>query len=108
MQITTEMQPQPSCSLQKIELPTAPVHPTRFFCAVIVFCAIMHTVLKPKSYMLLANSPHLEAVVCVGALTARGLAGGNAQHLSGHAHWALDLELLVLGALDQVSAHCEQ
>ena len=50
-------------------------------------------------------SPHLEAVVGVGTLTARGLAGGDAQHLGGHAHWALHLELLVLGALDQVAAH---
>ncbi len=61
-----------------------------------------------KDRDLLASSPHLKAVVGVGALTARGLAGSDAQHLSGHAHRALDLELLVLGALDQVSAHCEQ
>ena len=50
--------------------------------------------------------PHLERVVGVGTLSARGLAGGDAQRLGRHAHGALDLEVLVLGALDQVSAHC--
>ena len=44
----------------------------------------------------------------VGSLTARGLAGGDVQHLGGHAHRALHLEALVLGTLDQVSAHCRQ
>ena len=38
-------------------------------------------------------------------LSARRLAGGDAQHLGREADRTLDLEALVLGALDQVTAH---
>ena len=51
---------------------------------------------------------HLKVVPGLGALTARRLAGGDAQDLGGHADGALDAELLVLGALDQVGAHLLQ
>ena len=49
---------------------------------------------------------HLVAVPGLGAFTAGGFAGGDAQNLGGHAHRSLDLQLLVLCALDQVCAHC--
>jgi len=55
-----------------------------------------------------AASPHFKGIPGVGTLTARGLAGGDLQGLGGHAHWALDLQLLVLGTLDQVIAHCSR
>merc|ERR1712141_769551 len=45
--------------------------------------------------------PHLEAIPGLGTLTARGLTGRDPQGLVGHANGALDLEVLVLGALDQ-------
>merc|ERR1719385_75364 len=48
--------------------------------------------------------PQLEPVPSLGALTARGLPGGDPQGLSGHPHWALDFQLLLLGSLDQVGA----
>ena len=47
---------------------------------------------------------HLEAVVGVGALTARGLATGDTQSLGRETDRTLDLEALLLGAADQVSA----
>lgn len=47
---------------------------------------------------------HLEAIPGVGSLTARGLADSHAEHLGGHADGALDLEVLLLGTLDEVSA----
>jgi len=47
---------------------------------------------------------HLEAIPGLGTFTARRLAGGDTEDLGGKADWALDLELLVLGALDQVAA----
>ncbi len=47
---------------------------------------------------------HLETIPSLGALTARGLAGGDAQDLGGDANRALDLQTLLLGALDKVSA----
>jgi hypothetical protein len=47
--------------------------------------------------------PHLEAVPGVGTLSAGGLAGGDAQSLGRHADRSLNLELLVLSTLDQVS-----
>ena len=47
---------------------------------------------------------HLEAVPRVGALTARGLADGQAQRLGGQTNRTLDLEFLVLSALDQIIA----
>merc|ERR1719370_2433938 len=45
--------------------------------------------------------PHLELVPGLGTLTARSLPGG-------HPEWALHLQLLVLGAPDQVLAHLLQ
>jgi len=48
--------------------------------------------------------PHLEPVPGLGTLTARGLPGGDLQGLGGHPHWSLHLQLLLLGALDEVSA----
>merc|ERR1719295_1191021 len=48
--------------------------------------------------------PQLEPVPGLGTLTARGLPGGDPQGLGGHPHWALDLQLLLLGSLDQVGA----
>jgi hypothetical protein len=51
---------------------------------------------------------HLKVVPGLGALTARRLAGGDAQDLGRHSNGSLHSELLVLGALDQVSAHLLQ
>ena len=39
------------------------------------------------------------------SLTARSLPGGDPEDLGGHPHWALHLQLLVLGAPDQVLAN---
>ena len=50
------------------------------------------------------NSPHLVGVPGLGALTARGLAGGDLQVLGGHADGALDAEVLGLGAVDELLA----
>ena len=47
---------------------------------------------------------HLEPVPGLGALTTRGLPGGDLQGLGGHPDGSLDLEVLLLGALDQVGA----
>jgi len=47
---------------------------------------------------------HLEPVPGLGALTAGGLPGGDLQALGGHPDGPLDLQLLLLGALDQVGA----
>lgn len=47
---------------------------------------------------------HLEAIPGLGTLTARGLAGGDLEGLGGKADGALDAEVLVLGALDDLSA----
>ena len=49
-------------------------------------------------------SPHLVHVPGLGALTARGLAGGDLQVLGGHADGALDAEVLGLGAVDELLA----
>ena len=48
---------------------------------------------------------HLITVPCFGPFTTGGLPGGNAEGLGGHAHRSLHLQLLVLGSLDQISAH---
>lgn len=48
---------------------------------------------------------HLESVPGLGALTARGLAGGVGEHLGGETDGALDTQLLVLGSGDQVVAN---
>ena len=47
---------------------------------------------------------HLVTIPGLGALTTGGLPGGDAQDLGGHAHGSLDLELLLLGAADEVVA----
>merc|ERR1719391_1278454 len=52
--------------------------------------------------------PHLELVPGLGTLTARSLSGGDPEGLGRHPHWALHLQLLVLGAPDQVLAHLLQ
>merc|ERR1740129_2282818 len=51
---------------------------------------------------------HLELVPRLRTLTARSLPGGDPENLGGHPHWALNLQLLVLGAPDQVLAHLLQ
>merc|ERR1719381_452683 len=51
---------------------------------------------------------HLELVPGLGTLTARSLSGGDPEGLGRHPHWALHLQLLVLGAPDQVLAHLFQ
>merc|ERR1712029_111947 len=45
---------------------------------------------------------HLELVPGLGTLTARSLSSGDPEGLGGHPHWALHLELLVLGSPDQI------
>ena len=52
--------------------------------------------------------PHLEAIPGLGSLSARRLAGRDPQDLGGHPHGTLCLEILVLGALDEVVAHLLQ
>lgn len=47
---------------------------------------------------------HLEAIPGLGTLTARGLAGGDLEGLGGQADGALDAEVLVLGAVDDLGA----
>jgi hypothetical protein len=47
---------------------------------------------------------HLEGVPGLGTLTARGFAGGDLQVLGGEADGALDTEILVLGAVDELLA----
>lgn len=51
---------------------------------------------------------HLETIPGLGTLTARRLAGGDAQHLVRHAHRSLDAQLLLLRARDQIGAHLLQ
>lgn len=58
----------------------------------------------PQRMKYLQNSPHLVHVPGLGALTARGLAGGDLQVLGGHADGALDAEVLGLGAVDELLA----
>lgn len=48
--------------------------------------------------------PHLELVPGLGTLSARSLPGGDSKHLGGHPHRSLHLQLLVLGAPDEVTA----
>lgn len=47
---------------------------------------------------------HLEAVPGLGTLTARGLAGGDLEALGGQADGTLGAEVLVLSAVDDLSA----
>ena len=48
--------------------------------------------------------PHLELIPGLGTLSARSLPGGDSQHLGGHPHGSLHLQLLVLGSPDEVAA----
>jgi hypothetical protein len=48
---------------------------------------------------------HLKGVPGLGTLTVRCLTGGDLQVLGGQADGALDAELLVLGAVDELLAH---
>ena len=48
---------------------------------------------------------HLEPVPSVGTFTARRLADDELENLGGHAHGALHLEALLLGAADEIRAH---
>ena len=59
---------------------------------------------RPQYPDSILNSPHLVHVPGLGALTARGLAGGDLQVLGGHADGALDAEVLGLGAVDELLA----
>merc|ERR1719481_2113269 len=52
--------------------------------------------------------PHLKLVPGLGPLTTRGLTGGDAEHLGGHAHRSLNLKVLILGSPDKVSTHLLQ
>ena len=52
----------------------------------------------------LSHSPHLKHIPGLGALTARRLAGGDLEVLGGQAHGALDAQVLVLGAVDELLA----
>ena len=60
-----------------------------------------------KSNYILSNVclPHLEQIPGLGALTARGLAGGDLEVLGRQTDGALDAQLLALGALDELAAH---
>ena len=62
------------------------------------------TLQRPQDPYSILNSPHLVHVPGLGALTARGLAGGDLQVLGGHADGALDAEVLGLGAVDELLA----
>lgn len=64
--------------------------------------------LNPASPVHRKNSPHLVGVPGLGALTARGLAGGDLEVLGGHADGALDAEVLGLRAVDELLAHLLQ
>ena len=48
--------------------------------------------------------PHLEFVPGLAALSARSLTGGDSQGLGGHPDRSLNLQLLVFGSLDEVTA----
>jgi hypothetical protein len=48
---------------------------------------------------------HLKGIPGLGTLTVGRLAGGDLQVLGGQADGALDAELLVLGAVDELLAH---
>jgi hypothetical protein len=47
---------------------------------------------------------HLETIPGLGTVTARGLTGGDTENLGGETDGSLNLELLILGALDKVRA----
>ena len=47
---------------------------------------------------------HLETIPGLGTVTARRLTGGDTENLGGETDGSLNLELLILGALDKVRA----
>lgn len=47
---------------------------------------------------------HLEVVPGLGSLSARSLAGNDVKTLGGETNGSLDTEVLVLGAVDEISA----
>merc|ERR1740131_379500 len=49
--------------------------------------------------------PHLELVPGLRTFSTRSLTGGDAQDFGGHAHWTLDLKILLLGSPDEVATH---
>lgn len=51
---------------------------------------------------------HLVGIPGLGTFTAGCLAGGNLQLLGGQANWALDAQVLALGAVDKLLAHLLQ
>ena len=50
---------------------------------------------------------HLVVVPGLGTLSARRHTRGDAQRLGGQTHGSLDLELLALGAVEQLGRHCD-
>ena len=48
---------------------------------------------------------HLEAIPGLGTLSTGSLTGGDAENLGGHTYGSLNLQVLLLGSLDQISAH---
>lgn len=49
---------------------------------------------------------HLEAIPGVGSFSAGGLTGGNLKNLGGHAGGSTNLNTLILGSTDEISADC--
>ena len=52
-----------------------------------------------------ANSPHLEHIPSLAALTARSLPGGDLEVLGRETDWSLHAQVLRLGTLDELAAH---
>ena len=50
------------------------------------------------------NSPHLISIPSLAALTTRRLARADLEILGRQAHWALNAQVLALGALDELGA----
>lgn len=51
---------------------------------------------------------HLVSIPGLGTLSTGSFPGGNSQNLSGHAHWSLHLQGLLLSSLDKISTHCRK
>jgi len=69
-------------------------------------CAGSRAAAKALNLMLRRLLSSCAGVGRARTLAARRLAGGDAEHLGGHAHGALHLEALLLSPADQVRAHC--
>ena len=50
---------------------------------------------------------HLVKVPCLGSFTVWRLTGVDSERLGRQTNWTLDINLLVLGPLDQVTADCK-